>query len=98
MDVEDSPAERVLATITLIAFWAAFISLGAGLAVRVATPGGAAGESLLRTGLIGLMTLPILRVAATIATASRTRDWLLLKATLAVLAILLALTVRDAMY
>jgi Protein of unknown function (DUF1634) len=94
---DESPAERVLAVVTLTAFWSAFISLGAGLALWLFAPGVSTGEVLLRTGLIGLLALPVLRVIVTIATALRTNDWLLLKATLAVLAILLALTLRDAL-
>jgi hypothetical protein len=93
---EDSLPERVLAVIMLAAFWAAFISLGAGLAIWLFAPGVSTGGALLRTGLIGLLVLPVLRVTVTIATAVRTKDWLLLKATVTVLAILLALTIRDA--
>jgi hypothetical protein len=40
--------------------------------------------------------MPMLRVVWALATALAVRDWLMLGATLAVLAILIALTLRDA--
>ena len=50
----------------------------------------------LSAGLLGLLLMPLLRLAWTLATAIRQRDWLMFVATLAVLAILGALTLRDA--
>jgi uncharacterized membrane protein len=51
---------------------------------------------LLDAGLAGLLSLPVLRLVAAIVSAARTRDWTTLAATLAVLVILFALTLRDA--
>jgi len=59
-------------------------------------PASDAGALCLSGGLLGLLLMPLLRLASTLATAIRRRDWLLCMATLAVLAILGALTLRHA--
>lgn len=92
----ESPVERVLSAVMLVVFGCAFAALAAGLALWVWQPHGDAGALTLAAGLLGLLLMPILRLAAAIATAIRERDWLTLGATLAVLGILCALTLRDA--
>lgn len=92
----DSPAERALSALALLMFWLSFALLAVGLGMWLASEGGNTAGVLLNAGIIGLFTNPALRLALAIAAAVRLRDWLLLGATLAVLAILLALTVRDA--
>ncbi len=92
----ESAAERVVAVLMVALFWAAFGCLAAGLALwllnGIATDAG----NLLRFGLVGLLAMPILRLAAIFASAVRERDWVTLGATAAVVTILLALTIRDA--
>ena len=80
----------------LVAFWMAFTALAAGLALWIAVPASDAGALCLTAGLLGLLLMPMLRLAWALATAIRQRDWLMFMATLAVLAILGALTLRDA--
>ena len=89
-------AERILARAILGAFWIAFSALASGLVLWVSQQPHAAGNRLLTSGLLGLLVIPLLRVAAAIASAVRTRDRVTIAAALAVLAILLALTLRDA--
>ncbi|MGH9371136.1 MAG: hypothetical protein ACRD15_06355 [Vicinamibacterales bacterium] len=91
-----SVSERLLSVIILTVFWAAFMCLACGLALWLFLPADALGERFLRAGLIGLFILPILRLALAIAAAARARDAILFVATLAVITILLALTLRDA--
>ena len=93
---DESSAERITGAVILVAFWMAFSTLTVGLALWIAVPAGDAGALCLSAGLLGLLLLPLLRLAATLATAIRQRDWLLFMATLAVLAILGALTLRHA--
>ena len=69
--------------------------LAVGLALWIAVPASDAGALCLSGGLLGLLLMPLLRLASTLATAIRRRDWLLFMATLAVLAILGALTLRH---
>ena len=92
----ESIPERALSTLMLAFFWIAFAGLTAGLILWLAAPAAAAGRHLLTAGLAGLIAMPILRLLAVTATAMRTRDHVLLSATLAVIAILFALTLRDA--
>lgn len=91
-----SLAERALTLISLTVFWAAFLCLAAGLALWTTVPAAPTAGGLLAAGFAGLLSLPLLRLASAIASALHTRDWVTLAATLAVLAILLALTLRDA--
>jgi hypothetical protein len=93
---DESSFERVTAAVMLVAFWVAFAMLAAGLALWIAMPASDAGALYLSAGLLGLLLMPLLRLASTLATAIRRSDWLLFMSTLAVLAILCALTLRDA--
>lgn len=88
--------ERVLAAVMLAVFWAAFSSLAAGLMLSVWHPRDDLGAELLNAGLLALLTMPILRLLTAVVSAARCRDWLTMGATLAVLGILFALTLRDA--
>lgn len=90
-------ADRVLPWLMLCVFWAAFACLAAGLVVWLAQPTGGAASALLTIGLLGLLANPLLKLLAVIAASAGERDWLTLGATLAVLAILMALTLRDAL-
>ena len=92
----ESTFERAVGTVMLIAFWTAFTTLAAGLLLWLALPSSDAGTIGLSAGLLGLLTMPLLRLAAVVATAARERDWVTLGSTLLVLGILLALTLRDA--
>ena len=91
-----SAAERAVDAAMLAVFWAAFIALAAGLVVWAAGSHGPQGNLLLTGGLLGLIGIPILRLAATLVAAIRCRDRITIWATLAVLTILIALTLRDA--
>jgi Protein of unknown function (DUF1634) len=88
--------ERIVSVLMLLVFWSAFSALGAGLVLWLATSATDTGAIAMAAGLLGLLLLPILRVVWAMATALARRDWLMLGATLAVLAILIALTLRDA--
>ena len=92
----ESSFERIVGAVMQIAFWVAFTTLAAGLMLWLAVPATDAGALCLSAGLIGLLLMPLLRLAAAMATALRQRDWLTLMAALVVLAILTALTLRDA--
>ena len=93
---DESSAERVISAVMLVAFWMAFITLAVGLALWIAIPSSEAGPICLNAGLLGLLVMPLLRLAWTLAEAIRQRDWLMFTATLVVLAILGALTLRHA--
>ena len=93
---DESSAERIAAAVMLVAFWVAFSTLTLGLVLWIAVPSTDAGALCLSAGLLGLLLLPMLRLAWTLATAIRERDWLMFTATLAVLGILGALTLRHA--
>ena len=58
--------------------------------------GSQAGALLLMGGMLGLLLMPLLRLFETLVSAIRQGDRLTFAATLAVLAILGALTIRDA--
>jgi Protein of unknown function (DUF1634) len=88
--------ERIVSTLLLVVFWIAFSALGGGLILWLATPATDTGAVAMTAGLLGLLLIPILRVVWAMATALARRDWLMLGATLTVLAILIALTLRDA--
>jgi hypothetical protein len=92
----ESLIERLVAMLMLAVFVAAFACLAAGLAIWIVDHGDETAALLLVGGLLSLMLLPTLRLAAAIAEAHRQRDWLMLGSSLAVLAILFALTFRDA--
>jgi hypothetical protein len=88
--------ERIVSALMLVVFWTAFSALGAGLVLWLATSATDTGAIGMAAGLLGLLVMPILRVVWAMATALARRDWLMLGATLTVLAILIALTLRDA--
>jgi hypothetical protein len=88
--------ERIVSALMLMVFWTAFSALGAGLALWLATSATDTGAIAMASGLLGLLLMPILRVIWAMATAIARRDWLMLGATVAVLLILIALTLRDA--
>lgn len=92
----DSSFQRIVSALMLVVFWASFAALGAGLVLWVAAPATDAGALAMAGGLLGLLLMPMLRVVWALATALASRDWLMLAATLTVLAILIALTLRDA--
>jgi hypothetical protein len=92
----ESSFERIVSALMLVVFWTSFSALGAGLILWLAAPATDAGALAMAAGLLGLLLLPMLRVVWALATALAVRDWLMLGATLAVLAILIALTLRDA--
>ena len=92
----ESSFERIVSTLMLVVFWASFTALGAGLVLWLAVPSSDAGSLAMAGGLLGLLLMPMLRVVWALATALARRDWLMLAATLTVLAILIALTLRDA--
>ena len=92
----ESSFQRIVSALMLAVFWASFTALGAGLVLWLAAPASDAGSLAMASGLLGLLLMPMLRVVWALATALATRDWLMLAATLTVLAILTALTLRDA--
>jgi len=87
--------ERIVSAVMLVVFWSAFSALAAGLILWVTTPATDAGALAMAAGLLGLLLMPMLRVVWALARALAQRDWLMLGATLTVLAILIALTLRD---
>lgn len=93
---DESSVERIIGGVMLAVFWLSFATLGIGLILWIVIPSSDAGMLWLSTGLLGLLLNPALRLAWTLASAIRHRDWLLLLATLVVIAILSALTLRDA--
>jgi apolipoprotein N-acyltransferase len=88
--------ERIVSALMVVVFWIAFSALGAGLGLWLATSATDTGDVAMAAGLLGLLLMPILRVVWAMATAVARRDWLMLGATVAVLVILIALTLRDA--
>jgi hypothetical protein len=93
---DESSIERIIGAVMLIVFSIAFATLVAGLILWLTVPASDRGMNWLNAGLLGLLLNPALRLAWTLATALRRRDWLLLLATLVVIAILGALTLREA--
>ena len=87
--------ERIVSVLMLLVFWSAFSALAAGLILWVTTPATDAGALAMAAGLLGLLLMPMLRVVWALARALAQRDWLMLGASLTVLAILIALTLRD---
>jgi Protein of unknown function (DUF1634) len=88
--------ERIVSAVMLVVFWSSFSALGSGLILWLGMPARDAGPLAMSVGLLGLLLMPMLRVVWALATALARRDWLMLGATLAVLAILIALTLREA--
>ena len=94
--LDESSLERVTLAVMRFTFWAASVTLAAGLALWIAVPSSDHGALWLNVGLLALLLTPLLRLVRILATAIRQRDWLLFMATVAVLGILGALTLRDA--
>jgi Protein of unknown function (DUF1634) len=92
----ESSFQRIVSALMVVVFWASFTALGVGLVLWLAAPATDAGSLAMAGGLLGLLLMPLLRVVWALATALASRDWLMLAATLTVLAILIALTLRDA--
>ena len=92
----ESSFQRIVSALMLVVFWASFSALGVGLVLWLAAPATDAGSLAMAGGLLGLLLMPMLRVVWALATALAGRDGLMLAATLTVLAILIALTLRDA--
>ena len=88
--------ERIVSALMLVVFWSAFSALAAGLILWLSTPETDTGALAMAAGLLGLLLLPLLRVVWALATAVAERDRLMLGATVTVLVILIALTLRDA--
>ena len=76
-----------------VALWGSAICLGLGI-IEVLI--GWESQPILTTGLLTLMSIPIVRVLISILEALRDRDWLMLGSTLAVLGILVGGTLRYA--
>ena len=92
-----SALERVISGLLVLVFWTAVACLAAGVTLWLSPSGRTTVAPLILTaGLFGLLLLPVLRLTSVIAAAARHRDWLTLAAALAVVAILCALTLRDA--
>ena len=90
-------AEHIVGAVMLIVFWVAFACLGSGLVLWARNHASDTAALLLTAGLISLMLLPMLRLIEAVAASRRERDWLTLGSTVAVLVILCALTLRDAL-
>jgi len=80
--------ERILGRVLLIGSTTSTVVLAAGLALAMGWPALAAGEWLLRAGLIVLMATPALRVAVSVLEYSSQRDWLFAGLTATVLLVL----------
>jgi hypothetical protein len=87
---------RVLAILMRLVFWAAFAGVAAGLGVWLSHTADPAAMVLLTAGLFGLLAMPILKLVAILVASAAARDWLTLGATIAVMVILGALTLREA--
>lgn len=90
-----SIVERLLAALMLALLRASFACLAAGLVLWLANRQAPAAH-VLTAGLLALLAIPLFKVVAVMVSAARERDWLTCGATLAVLVILVALTIRDA--
>ena len=80
--------EKILGRVLLIGSTASTIVLAAGLLLTLIAPGQAAGEWLLRAGLVVLMATPALRVAVSVVEYAGRRDWLFAGLTTVVLFVL----------
>jgi hypothetical protein len=92
----ETSVARIMSAVMVVVFWTAFAALAAGLLLWLAVPASDAGALALAGGLLGLLLIPMLRLIWALATAWARRDWLMFGATVMVLAILVALTLRDA--
>ena len=93
----ESLLDRVIQRLMVILFWSAFACLGGGLALWLVNHHDNRAGVVLSSGLLSLMLLPTLRLIAVVGTSLRARDWIMFASTMLVLAILLALTLRDAL-
>lgn len=91
----ESRFERILASLILAATWAASGLLLTGLILWLIDRDGA-GHALIVAGLWAFLGTPVLKLGAVSAAAAREGDRLTLAAAAAVMAILFALTLRDA--
>ena len=80
--------EKILGRVLLIGSTASTVVLAAGLVLTLGWPALAAGEWLLRAGLIVLMATPALRVAVSVVEYASHRDWLFAGLTATVLLVL----------
>jgi uncharacterized membrane protein len=83
-----SPFERTLSRLMLAGVWLSAFSLTLGLTLLLAFTQSAAGDVLLRVGLLVLMATPVLRIALSVVEAVRQRDWFWLWSTIAVVVVL----------
>ena len=89
-------SERALDAALLTAFRLALVCMVAGLTWTLSAPADVRGAYVLTAGLLALMATPALRLLSILAAATRDRDWVTFGATVAVIVILVALTLRDA--
>ena len=80
--------ELVLGKVLLVGSTASTIILAAGLVLVLAWPSMAAGDWLLRAGLIVLMATPALRVLVSVIEYTRSGEWLFAALTATVLLVL----------
>jgi len=80
--------ERILGRVLLIGSGLSTIVLALGLVLAVLWPAHAAGERLLRAGLVILMATPALRVLVSVVEYAQRRDWLFAGLTATVLLVL----------
>jgi len=80
--------ERVLGKVLLTGITTSTIALAAGLALALGWPTYAAGDLLLRAGLVILMATPAVRVLVSVVEYARSRDWLFVALTTTVLLVL----------
>lgn len=96
MDPAAGAPERWLFRLSTLLLGLAWLCLAAGTVWWVWRRAAPEAAALLSAGLLGLLALPVLRLASILAGAVRERDRVTIAATLAVIAILVAFTLRDA--
>jgi uncharacterized membrane protein len=87
--------ERTLVRLMLAGVWTSSAILATGLGLLLASRVPAAGDALLRVGLVVLMATPVMRVALSVAEAIRQRDWFWLWSTVAVVVVLIGTMVYS---
>jgi hypothetical protein len=85
-----------LAWLTRGVFWAAFACIATGLGIWLSHAADDTAMVILTVGLVGLLGMPLLKLVSILVEAIAARDWVTFGATLTVIAILAALTLRDA--
>lgn len=93
----DTAASRAFSALMFGLLVMSGAGLLSGLVLWLVHPHGAPASVLLTSGLIGLLAIPVVKLVAVLVAAAGDRDWLTLGATLAVIVILFALTLRDAL-